>query len=358
MGRVAVRDLYESDSRNRIVIADYNLDAARKYAATFRSRRVAACFADASKPRALAKQLRGFPLVVNCTQHDFNLSVMEAALNAGVHYLDLGGLFVWTRRQLGLHARFRRAGLTAILGMGGSPGITNVMVRAAAEGLERVEAIYVRSGWASFRKGTEEFGFGFSAQTILEELTLPAYVFRQGRFRTVKPRSRWERIRFAPPVGETWCLCTRHSEVGTLPDSFRAQGCRECDFKLGYDRGFVREVVKRLRQGWTLEDFRKLPASREAVDDCEILRIVVVGRRRKGSPRVRITLDCDSRSHAAWKASAGDINTGCPPSIAAQMMVDGRIPLIPGVWGPERLVPPAPFFTELNKRGMRVTKRK
>ena len=35
-------------------------------------------FADATKPRELAGRLRGADVVLNCTQHDFNLQVMDA----------------------------------------------------------------------------------------------------------------------------------------------------------------------------------------------------------------------------------------------------------------------------------------
>jgi hypothetical protein len=61
-----------------------------------------------------------------------NLNVMQAALAAKIHYIDLGGLFTWTRRQLKLHQDFLRAGLTAIIGMvlsRESPILWRVMLR-------------------------------------------------------------------------------------------------------------------------------------------------------------------------------------------------------------------------------------
>ena len=48
IGRVVVRDLFESHPRNDVVIADYNEAGARKYARSFRSRRVSAALADAA----------------------------------------------------------------------------------------------------------------------------------------------------------------------------------------------------------------------------------------------------------------------------------------------------------------------
>src|SRR5689334_10144180 len=173
IGRIIVRDLFESSRSNHILVADFDVDAARGVAREFRSPRVSGVAADASDVPALSKRLRGCAVVINCTNHRFNLHVMEAALRAGIHYLDLGGLFIWTKRQLRLSRRFKDAGLTAVLGMGCAPGITNVMAAEAASKLKRVESIRIRVGSVDFNSAPSgDFSFPYSAQTIIEELTL------------------------------------------------------------------------------------------------------------------------------------------------------------------------------------------
>jgi lysine 6-dehydrogenase len=348
IGRVVVRDLFESHLRNRILIADFNEATACEYARSFRSRRVTAAFADATKPRQLAKLLRGHALVINCTQHDFNLKVMQAALAAKIHYLDLGGLFYWTRRQLKLNGQFKHAGLTAILGMGCAPGITNIMTRAAVDKLGNVDSVRIRVGAKDCNARPADFFFSYSAQTIVEELTLTPWVFERGRFREVRPRTGWERIPFPQPVGPQWVVRTRHSEVATIPLSFKHQSLAFCDFKVCFDRQFVREVVKRLKSGWTVRDFAKLPAPRGKPDDYEVSRVIVRGGRKT------ITMDCHAKANRRWHASAGDIDTGCPPSIVAQMITTGVI-VQRGVLAPEAAVPSELFFRELRRRGMKIT---
>src|SRR5207237_7684192 len=111
IGRIIVRDLYESNSKNTILVADFDEQAAGRVARSYRSGRVTHAIADARYPSRLATALPEESVVINCTRHQFNLNVMEAALRARVHYLDLGGLFVWTRRQLRLHHPFEQAGL-------------------------------------------------------------------------------------------------------------------------------------------------------------------------------------------------------------------------------------------------------
>ena len=347
IGRVVVRDLFESHPRNRILIADYNEPGARAYACSFRGRRVSAAFADASRPKQLAKLFRGHTVVINCTQHDFNLKVMRAALTAKVHYTDLGGLFLWTREQLKLDKPFKRAGLTAILGAGCSPGITNVMARAAADRFDRITSLRIRVGARDSNARPADFCFPYSARTIVEELTLKPWVFTRGKFQQMRPRTGWEQVGFSRPVGAQWVVLTRHSEIATIPITFRTKGLRECDFKVGFDRKFVREVVKRLKGGWTVQDFAKLPAPRSKPDDYEVSRVTVRGDSKT------VTMDCHAKANRRWHASAGDIDTGCPPSIVAQMIATGMIAQR-GVLPPEVAVPVQPFFRELRQRGMKI----
>ena len=192
IGRVVARDLFESHPQNRVLIADYNETGARAYAQSFRGSRVSAAFADAGKHQQLAKLFRGYAIVINCTQHSFNLNVMRAALAAKIHYIDLGGLFLWTRRQMKLDRLFKRAGLTAIIGAGCSPGITNVMTRAAADRFDSISSVQIRVGARDLNAEPADFFFPYSAQTIVEELTLKPWVFMRGRFHEVRPRTGWE----------------------------------------------------------------------------------------------------------------------------------------------------------------------
>jgi saccharopine dehydrogenase-like NADP-dependent oxidoreductase len=129
--------------------------------------------------------------------------------------------------------------------------------------------------------------------------------------------------------------------------SFAHKGLSNCDFAVSFDRGFVREVVKRMKNGWAVREFMKLPAPRAKPNDYEISRVIVTGGRKA------IIVDCHSEAKRAWHASAGDVDTGCPPSIVAQMIATGVI-VQRGVLAPEVAVPVQPFFSELRKRGMRI----
>ncbi len=354
IGRVVGHDLFESHPKNSILIADFNEVASRETARAFRSRRVRAVHADATQVNELVRIIGGHSVVLNCTQHHFNLNVMQAALAAKVHYIDLGGLFTWTRRQLKLHQDFVRAGRTAIIGMGCSPGITNIMARSVADRFQSIQSIKIRVGTRDFNATANDFCFPYSAQTVVEELSFRPWIFKNGKFLQTAARTGWEEINFKKPLGKLWLVRTRHSEVATLPLSFRGKGLEDCDFKVSFDREFVRKVMKRLRNGWTVKRLSELQSERIHPDDYEIARVVITGREHSAHVRSAITMDCHARARPEWQATAGDVDTASPLSIVAQMLATGKIRQL-GVLPPEIGVPVDPFLREIEKRGMKWT---
>src|SRR5258707_12291576 len=132
MGSEATRDLARTSDFAEIVIADADLTRAEALAAELGGGRVRAISVDAHDEAALTESLRGFDVIANCTTYHFGLIVTRAAINAGVNYLDLGGLYN-TPKQLEMDEAARRAEGTIWLGAGATPGTTNLIARAAAD---------------------------------------------------------------------------------------------------------------------------------------------------------------------------------------------------------------------------------
>src|SRR3989304_5490367 len=84
--------------------------------------RVAVRELDVTDERALVGVLSGAGCAVNGDTYYHILTVMGGCLRAGVPYVDLGGLFHMTRKQMELDAGFRKAGVAALLGLGAGPG--------------------------------------------------------------------------------------------------------------------------------------------------------------------------------------------------------------------------------------------
>ncbi|HTT17926.1 MAG TPA: saccharopine dehydrogenase NADP-binding domain-containing protein, partial [Candidatus Sulfotelmatobacter sp.] len=180
MGRAVVHDLAGAREVKETIVADFDRGRAAEVAKKFGRGRARAVFADIRETGDLTNQLRSSNVVVNCTQYNWNLDVMRAALAARVNYMDLGGLYHMTKKQFALDRDFRRIGRLAIAGMGGAPGITNVMARALADPLDRVDSIRVYNAGADQQKYNSPIAYTFSIATILDELTMPPIAFENG----------------------------------------------------------------------------------------------------------------------------------------------------------------------------------
>jgi lysine 6-dehydrogenase len=365
MGRAVVHDLARAGHPVRLLESDP--DAAHRVARRYGGRLCEVATADASDPAGLARRLRGAAAVVNCAPYRLNLAVMDAALRAGCHYLDLGGLFHTTRRQLRLDRDFRRAGLLAVLGMGSAPGIANVLARAAADPLRRVRSIRVYNGGADFTRYASPLAFAFSPATVLDEFTQRPMVFEGGRFRSVPPLSGGEDFRFE--LGIQRVHFSLHSEVATLPLTYRRKGIRECSFKIAYDPRLVERLRLLIDLGLAdprpgphgvaprdvlLDCFSRLPPAPDFVDDRDTLSVVVEGGEGRG--RVSVRYDLTARAQRRPPLSAVARDTGFAPAIVAAMILDGRVEAR-GVLPPERCVPAEPLLAALAARGMRARRR-
>jgi lysine 6-dehydrogenase len=392
MGRWTVRDLTESEGVDEVVVADLDGSRAREAAGWAAARsgsngsaRVGGVSLDAGDGQALRRAFDAADVVCNCAVHATNLAVMEACADAGTHYVDLGGLFHTTRRQLALHDRFVAAGVTAVIGMGGSPGTTNVLAALAGRDLELVEEVEIRLGVADFAPSSAPVPVPYAIQTILDEFAAPAMAFRDGRLVEVPAMSEQEELDFPAPVGRVRVGHTLHSELATLPLHFADRGIRSVSFKVGFPAAFMDKLALLTALGLADTEPVELPGGRvvprellvhcitttatmpgpeAAPDDAEAIWVRVRGRRagpsgdpalapREAQPVERLA-ECLVRPHPGWQAGAGQLDTGVPPSIVAQFLAAGVIDR-PGVLAPEDAVPPERYLAELAARTMEVT---
>jgi saccharopine dehydrogenase-like NADP-dependent oxidoreductase len=396
MGRWTVRDLTESEGVEEVVVADLDGSRAREAAGWAAARsgsngtaRVNALALDAGDGEAMRRAFDTADVVCNCALHAFNLPVMEACADSGTHYVDLGGLFHTTRRQLALHDRFVDAGVTAVIGMGGSPGTTNVLAALAARDLEVVEEVEIRLGVADFAPSSAPVPVPYAISTILDEFAAPAMTFRDGRLAQVPAMSEQEELDFPAPVGRVRVGHTLHSELATLPLHFADRGIRAVSFKVGFPADFMDKLALLTALGLADTTPVELPGGRvvprellvhaititattpgpeAAPDDAEAIWVRVRGRRagpsgdpalaprdtpEAGAPVERLA-ELVVRPHPGWQAGAGQLDTGVPPSIVAQFLV-AKVIDRPGVLAPEDAVPAEPYLAELAARTMEVT---
>ncbi|MGZ3616960.1 MAG: saccharopine dehydrogenase family protein [Ktedonobacteraceae bacterium] len=370
MGRIAARTLTEYTDIDQITIADYNEERAQEVAASLHSSNIVVRQIDVNDEERLRAILRGADVVLNAVEYVFNLPVLKACTQEKVHYADLGGLFHMTRRLMAMNDEVSAAGITAILGMGGTPGVTNVLARAAVNKLDRVESIKVQLGCSDDTPSSAPLVAPYSIRTILDEFTKQPQVFQDGVWYPQQPLSGQEEMVFPLPVGRATAIYSLHSECATFPISFKDKGIHYVSFKIAFPTDFMtklkflvdlgfgsdesinirgakvspREVLARLLEMAPVEDVEP--------QDCDVLRIVANGEAEGQS--VEITNQIVVLPYRRWGISAGALDTGTPLAIAGHMLATGEITRR-GAFGPEMCVPVEPFFEELARYDMHVT---
>ncbi|MEK7283349.1 MAG: saccharopine dehydrogenase NADP-binding domain-containing protein [Acidobacteriota bacterium] len=372
IGRTIARDLADDREVQEIVIADLDLDGARKLADGLGRPGVTAVKADVTDPAALVSLIRGAGAVINSVQYYFNLPVMKACLEAKTHYLDLGGLFHTTRKQLEMHGDFRKAGLLAVLGLGSCPGIANVQARAVADTLDTVESIRIYNG-ATPDLG-DSLAWAYSIQTIFDEITQPPMVFRAGRFQETAALGEEELYRFQDPIGVSKVHLSLHSEVATLPLTYGPKGIKECFFKIsffGYSEKALRQLQFLAQIGMASTDPVEVRSAQVKPRDVlvEVLKrapqierkgslgfkdIVTEVRGTRGGRPVVGKAETTCWPHKAWGVSGGTVLVASPPAIVARWLARGQVRQS-GVLPPEQAVDAAAFFRDLEARGARTT---
>lgn len=143
VGRVAARTLASFGSCERVVIADIDLVRAREVQAEL-GQGVEVVHVDASEVASVRAAVRGAAVALNCTGpfYKFARPVLQACIDEGVDYVDVCDDVDATLQLLEMDARAKEAGVCALMGMGNSPGVTNLLGRLAADFLlDEVEAV-------------------------------------------------------------------------------------------------------------------------------------------------------------------------------------------------------------------------
>ena len=137
IGQVAVKTLTMFDVYDRIWVADLRLEAAQAVVEALEDDRLSACAVDANSAESLASVLEKADVVLNCVGpfYRFGPPILQAAITAGVDYVDICDDLAPTRLMLEMDQQAKDAGVKALIGMGNSPGLANVMVKLCATGL-------------------------------------------------------------------------------------------------------------------------------------------------------------------------------------------------------------------------------
>jgi len=184
VGNVAVKTLAGKNDFSEVVIGDINIDRANRLVKEFASPKISAVRVDALDPVSVKATIAGADVVLNCTGpfYLFVPVILKAVIESGVNYVDVCDDVDVTLEIMKMSDAAKAAGVTALIGMGSSPGVTNVIAKFAADMLlDEIESvdIYHAHGGEPF-EGAGVIEHRFHCMTI----DCPQYL--DGELKTVK----------------------------------------------------------------------------------------------------------------------------------------------------------------------------
>jgi lysine 6-dehydrogenase len=363
MGSAMAYDLAHSDGVERVLLADIDGDRARSVASAIGGA-VEPHRLDTQDRAALLALMRRVDVAAGATSYTHNIQLTSAAIEAGIHFCDLGGNMDVVRGQMASDARAKAAGVAVLPNCGLAPGMACVIAAGAAKRFEKVDQIHIRvGGLPRHPQPPLNYQLVFSAEGLINEYLEPADVLENGEPRTVPSMTGLEQLSFPAPFGSLEAFHTSGG-VSTLTAMFRG-AVRELDyktiryaghcekFKTLLDLGFasaepimVGTTVRTAREIFEEMLRRKLPANGP---DVVLMRVAVTGL--IGGLQKTLAYEMVDHYDESLRITSMMRTTAFPTSIIAQMIVRGTIP-DRGVLPPERCVPIAPLLAELRKRNI------
>ena len=265
-------------------------------------------------------------------------SLLELALELGADYLDICDDVDATERLLELDGDARRKGIRALIGMGSSPGTTNVLIRTALDALGTPERATVDLAWTVDRADMTRAAFDHVmhcfATALPGSMGVPDWDDLEPRY-----------VDFPPPVGRQLTVRLGHPEPLTISHFAGVPQAVNRGGTSPDEHAHLTWAIARLIDPKQLEG---------AVDDrlwnlyCQYDRIGAERWTRIGSGlQIDVTVDGDGYRFASGLDMTMEEATGTPAAAGVLLMLDRALP-DPGVWAPECLAPIS-FFEKVRQ---------
>jgi saccharopine dehydrogenase-like NADP-dependent oxidoreductase len=370
MGRYFVETTLALDTFAWMTIADRDQAAASRYAQSLGHPHVDAVQIDATDRAGLVALLLRYDLVVSTIgpYYRFGTAVLECAIEAGCHYVDICDDPEPTLAMLALHDRAAAAGITALVGMGASPGISNLLATKAIRAVGQAERVVTTWGSTSSAKESADadVDLGAAVDHWFAQLTGRIPMHADGRSVTARPLS--EVVLQVPGLGRLKAHTVGHPEPLTLPRAFPfirdsvnvmlfsrplIQLLKVLQRRVDSGRHTVAEAAALFRKlirnvDWAELTWREsssllMSSALEAVFPTSYIpsELSALAETRAGDRR-RI---CSAWLNGEIPGGMG-ANTGIPTALAVQMLAQGLIGRS-GVFAPEQVIEPDAFFQRL-----------
>ncbi|NLB78643.1 MAG: hypothetical protein GX796_07315 [Clostridiaceae bacterium] len=216
-----------------VVLADINKERVDKFAARLNSPKVSTIQVDVTDKEKLIEVVKDFDVVLNAVGPfaRFGVPILEAVIEAGVNYVDVCDDHDAAINLLELDDKAKAAGITALICMGTTPGISNMQARYAADQLDSVDVLKVcwAVGLPSIEKVRGTYLEGIASSSGRDLLSPAAWahmvhvstgdvpIWKNGKWDTMPALEIGEYVDFAEPLGRAESYYLGHAEPVTLP---------------------------------------------------------------------------------------------------------------------------------------------
>lgn len=356
-----------------ILLASRTLSKCEKIAAEVGGNRIKTARVDADNRDELISLIRDFKpfMVINVALPYQDLSIMDACLATGVHYLDTANYeprdvakfeYSW---QWAYRDRYREAGIMALLGCGFDPGVTGIFTAHALkhqfDQINYLDIVDCNAG-----DHGKEFATNFNPEINIREITQKGKFWENGSWVEVEPLSIHQPIDY-PNIGARESYLLYHEELESLVVNI--PGIRRARFWMTFSPKYINHLQVLQNVGMTSIN----PIRFKGMDivPLEFLKAVLpepsdLGENYSGETSIGCQIKglyqgCDKtyfiwnncRHQDAWndvQAQGVSYTTGVPAMLGAKMMMEGKW-MMPGVFNVEEF-DPDPFLAELGHWGL------
>jgi len=310
-------------------------------------------------------------LVINVALPYQDLTIMDACLATGTHYLDTANYeppdipkfeYKW---QWAYRERFEKAGLTAILGCGFDPGVTGVFSAYAMkhyfDEIHTIDILDANGGDHGY-----PFATNFNPEINIREITAKGRYWEDGQWIETEPLE-IKRVFDFDEIGEKDAYLLYHEELESL--ALNIKGLKRIRFFMTFGQKYINHLTVLQNVGMT--SIEPIEFEGKMIQPLQFLKAVLpdpasLGPRTKGKTNIGCICQgvkdgkpvsyyvynvCDHEScYKEVGSQAISYTTGVPAMIGAKLFLEGKWKK-PGVYNVEEF-DPDPFMAELNQQGL------
>ena len=364
MGRAAAWDMCRQPDVGEVTIADVDGKRAKEAAEFARCDCVRHVELNVKKRDRMRAAMKEADAVLGAVSYTVNLELSELAIEAGVHFNDMGGNNTVVAEQLKLDKKARAAGISIIPDTGLAPGMVCPLAMHGVRQMDEAGSVRIRVGGLPQKpRPPLNYMLVFSVEGLINEYVEPCVAIRGGKIVDhVEPLVDVEEIEFPPPFGKLEAFNTSGG-TSTLPHTLLGL-VRELDYKTIRYPGHADKMRTILELG--LMDSTPVDAGGLMVpprnvlesvisknipkgkDDVVLVRVTVEGK--KDGKKARAVYEMIDYRDEKTGLTAMMRGTALPASIICLMMARGET--APGATPQELAIDGDRFIEEILARGM------